>query len=95
VKSQSGVSRGFLYVQLQEIPLGVIFAHAESENEESWRWFLRLLKAALPEFDESSSTLMSDRVKGFQSADSDLQHVQQSFCVQHITDNTLPLKWHA
>jgi len=74
-EGQSGVSKGFLYVQLQAIPLGVIFALVESENGESWRWFLRLLKSALPESGKSSSTLMSDRDNGLQSPDSELQHV--------------------
>jgi len=93
-KSQSGVSRGFLYVHPQTIPLGLIFAHVQSEDEEPWIWFPCLLKAALPEFDKSSSTLMSDRDKGLQSADSELQHVQRAVCVQHIADNTLLLKSH-
>jgi len=54
--------------------------------------FLRHLKGVLPGFDGSTNTLMSDRDNGLQSADSELQHVQRAFCVQHIADNVQ--KWY-
>jgi hypothetical protein len=67
--------------------LPLAWAVVESETESSWRWFLQQLSAAIPGLDSNSTTLISDRDKGLQSADDELQHIGRAFCVQHIAAN--------
>jgi hypothetical protein len=67
------------------VPLA--WALVESETESSWRWFLRNLCEAIPEFDQPTTTLISDRDKGLQSADNQLENAQRAYCIQHIAAN--------
>jgi zinc finger SWIM domain-containing protein 3 len=67
------------------VPLA--WAVVESETESSWRWFLRELATAIPNLNTETTTLISDRDKGLQSADNELQHVGRAYCVQHIAAN--------
>jgi zinc finger SWIM domain-containing protein 3 len=67
--------------------LPLAWAVVESETESSWRWFLRQLSAAIPGRDSNTTTLISDRDKGLQSADNELQHVGRAYCIQHIAAN--------
>jgi hypothetical protein len=69
----------------QIVPLA--WAVVESENERSWRWFLSHLSAAIPQLDGELTTLISDRDKGLQAAEDELEHVKRAFCVQHIAAN--------
>ncbi|KAH0610214.1 uncharacterized protein H6S33_011741 [Morchella sextelata] len=69
---------------------GCILAWAlvEGENEESWRFFLLNLKAAILEINQPNVTVMSDRDKGLSIAtDNVLDRSRRAFCTQHISDN--------
>jgi len=50
-------------------------AVVESETESPMHWFLRELATAIPKLNTETTTLISDRGKGLQSADNELQHV--------------------
>ena len=59
---------------------------AESENEETWRWFLRLLTLALQINDDGDRmVVLSDREKGLKKAvKAYLRRASHSYCVFHI-----------
>jgi hypothetical protein len=74
-----------LDVENQILVLGWVLV--EVETESSWRWFLRRLKEAIPDFDDDETTLISDRDKGLISADTELEYVKRTYCTQHIAAN--------
>ena len=60
----------------------------ESENRDSWRWFLDHLKWSIPEFTTEPSTLVSDRDKGLIEAARTLgPHVAIACCCRHLSEN--------
>jgi len=63
------------------------WAMVESETEESWRYFLVHLRQAIPAVNSVGVTIMSDRDKGLQSADSELPLAFRGYCNQHLKDN--------
>ena len=64
------------------------WAIVESENKESWSWFLQQLKAGIPGlYITRDATLISDRDKGLQAADSELDSFTRAWCVWHIQQN--------
>ena len=67
-------------------PLAI--AVAPTENENNWRWFLELLLRAIPEINQRSVFIASDRDKGLKAA----QHIvlpnaSHSICLQHLQRN--------
>ena len=62
---------------------------AESENEATWMWFLRLLTHALQKNDEGEGiVVLSDREKGLKKAVKEcLRQASHSYCVFHILKN--------
>ena len=60
----------------------------ESENKESWSWFLQQLKAAISGLSITfEATLMLDQDKGLQAADSELDFFNCAWCMWHIQQN--------
>jgi len=60
----------------------------ESENRDSWEWFLRHLRWAIPELVVEESTLVSDRDKGLQEAEKALGPlVVVAWCCHHLKNN--------
>jgi len=53
------------------------------ENESSWKWFFSQLRDGLPDLDCE----ISDRDKGLQAAENDLEYANHVFCVQHLAEN--------
>lgn len=59
-----------------------------TESEATWAYFMSHLQAAIPEVDTNTTTVMSDRDKGFAAAGaSTLPNVSRVFCTQHISEN--------
>jgi hypothetical protein len=67
--------------------LVLAWALVEGENESSWRWFLRQLKEGIVDFDDDETTLISDRDKGLQSAEDELEFAKRAYCTQHMAAN--------
>ena len=68
------------------VPLA--WAVVESENGESWGWFLNHLRWALPELVIEESTLVSDRDKGLREAERALGgRVVVAHCCHHLKEN--------
>jgi transposase-like protein len=68
------------------VPLA--WAVVESENGESWGWFLNHLRWALPELVIEESTLVSNRDKGLREAERALGgRVVVAHCCHHIKEN--------
>jgi len=65
------------------------WAVVESENEQSWRYFLRHLKIALPAINDLTTVIITDRDKGLQAAQSELNLVTVGWCSQHIKANVI------
>jgi hypothetical protein len=63
------------------------WAIVESENESSWRYFLSHLKQSIPEINQPTTTVISDRDKGLTAADDEISLAGRLFCVQHIGAN--------
>ncbi|KFZ19703.1 hypothetical protein V501_00553 [Pseudogymnoascus sp. VKM F-4519 (FW-2642)] len=64
------------------------WAVVESENSDSWTWFLRNLRHALPTLCSEESTFMSDRDKGLSSAEQVLgRKVVIAWCCHHLKTN--------
>jgi MULE transposase domain len=62
------------------------WAVVESENENSWRYFLKLLKEAIPEV--AQGVFISDRDKGLLVADAELGlEVFRAYCCKHLDAN--------
>ena len=62
------------------------WAVVESENTESWRWFLNHLKNAIPQILDAS--IISDRDKGLLAAEDTLgNNVVRLFCLEHLRRN--------
>lgn len=82
------------------VPLA--WAVAESENADSWEWFLNHLKWSLLELVSKPSTLVSNRDKGLLIAERTLSlQVAIAYCCRHLSENfserfgrgLLPLFW--
>ena len=73
----------------QIIPLA--WALVAKETKRSWRWFLKHLKKAYPQWlDTASIAVLSDRQKGLLKAvTSELRHGAHYFCIQHIKSNII------
>ncbi|XP_058753673.1 uncharacterized protein LOC131626849 [Vicia villosa] len=69
--------------------LPIAYAVVESENKDSWTWFLELLIADLGGADECLTyTFISDQQKGLLPAtDELLPNAEQRFCVRHLYNN--------
>ncbi|XP_058749010.1 uncharacterized protein LOC131621966 [Vicia villosa] len=69
--------------------LPIAYAVVESENKDSWTWFLELLIADLGGANECLTyTFISDQQKGLLPAmDELLPNVEQRFCVIHLYNN--------
>ncbi|XP_058779988.1 uncharacterized protein LOC131653730 [Vicia villosa] len=69
--------------------LPIAFAVVESENKDSWTWFLELLIADLGGREECLTyTFISDQQKGLLPAMEELlPRVEQRFCVRHLYNN--------
>jgi hypothetical protein len=64
------------------------WAVVESENSSSWEWFLERLQWSLPAFSEEPATIISDRDKGLQEAESVLGPLAKiAFCCYHLKGN--------
>ena len=64
------------------------WAVVESENTESWSWFLQQFKAGIPGLSTTrQATLISDRDKGLQAADEELDFFTRAWCTWHIQQN--------
>lgn len=60
----------------------------ESENRDSWEWFLRHLRRAIPEISSEACTLVSDRDKGLVEAEVVLgSQVTRACCCHHLKEN--------
>ena len=68
------------------------WAIVESENSSSWEYFLRNLQLAIPILTTETTTLISDRDKGLQSACGILSpSVIRAYCCQHLKENFVTL----
>ncbi|XP_074351338.1 uncharacterized protein LOC141690432 [Apium graveolens] len=64
------------------------WAQVEAENNDSWEWFIRLLKDDLRMENEGSYTFISDRQKGLVNAlESQVSAAEHRFCVMHQYKN--------
>ncbi len=64
------------------------WAVVESENQDSWSWFLQHLRWAIPEISATASTLLSDRDKGLLTAERVLGPlVAVAWCCYHLKEN--------
>ena len=60
----------------------------ESENRDSWEWFFRHLRRAIPEVSTEACTLVSDRDKGLLEAEQVLgNRVTRAYCCRHLKEN--------
>lgn len=70
--------------------LPLAFAFVPSEAGEHWRFFLRLLRETLPEIDDATVTIISDRGTGLiPSVRQEMREAHHSFCAQHICQNMM------
>ncbi|CAI9261810.1 unnamed protein product [Lactuca saligna] len=64
------------------------YAIVESENTQSWKWFLEILGDDLDLYANSNFTFISDRQKGLQAAIAQLfPCAEHRYCLRHIHDN--------
>lgn len=64
------------------------WAQVEAENNDSWEWFIRLLKDDLRMNNTGSYTFISDRQKGLVNAlESQVPAAEHRFCVMHLYKN--------
>jgi transposase-like protein len=64
------------------------WAIVESENRDSWEYFLRLLRRCIPEVASEPCVFISDRDKGLQEADAVLgDNLLRAYCCKHIEGN--------
>jgi len=64
------------------------WAVVESENRDSWEYFLRLLRRCIPEITSVPCVFISDRDKGLQEADAVLgRNCLRAYCCRHIEGN--------
>ncbi|CAI9295179.1 unnamed protein product [Lactuca saligna] len=64
------------------------YAIVETENTDSWKWFLECIADDLDLYANSNFTFISDRQKGLQIAISQLfPCAEHRFCLRHIHDN--------
>jgi transposase-like protein len=64
------------------------WAMVESENRDSWEYFLRLLRRCIPEVVSEPCVFISDRDKGLQEADAVLgERCLRAYCCKHIEGN--------
>lgn len=64
------------------------WAQLEVENNDSWDWFLGLLKDDLRMDNTGSYTFISDRQKGLVNAlEKQVPHAEHRFCVMHLYKN--------
>nr|KAJ0185193.1 hypothetical protein LSAT_V11C900500550 [Lactuca sativa] len=64
------------------------YAIVETENTDSWNWFLECIADDLDLYANSNFTFISDRQKGLQTAISQLfPCAEHRFCLRHIHDN--------
>ncbi|CAI9300107.1 unnamed protein product [Lactuca saligna] len=64
------------------------YAIVETENTDSWKWFLECIADDLDLHANSNFTFISDRQKGLQTAISQLfPCAEHRFCLRHIHDN--------
>ncbi|KAE8195822.1 hypothetical protein CF335_g5002 [Tilletia laevis] len=66
----------------------VAWAMVNTESEETWTWFLRLLLVACPTLGLSTTTIISDRQKGLLNAiETVLPETIEGFCCFHLAEN--------
>lgn len=64
------------------------WAVVESENRDSWEYFLRLLRRCIPEIISERCVFISDRDKGLVEADVLLgENCVRAYCCKHIEGN--------
>ncbi|XP_077237107.1 uncharacterized protein LOC143878749 [Tasmannia lanceolata] len=64
------------------------FAVVETENEDSWRWFLRLVRENVMSAETNVFTICSDRQKGLmQAVPIELPNANHSYCMRHLAAN--------
>jgi transposase-like protein len=64
------------------------WAVVESENQDSWEWFFRHLRRAIPGISREACTLISDRDKGLLPAESILGPlITTACCCHHLKEN--------
>jgi transposase-like protein len=64
------------------------WAVVESENRDSWEYFLRLLRRCIPEITSERCVFISDRNKGLVEADVVLgKNCVRAYCCKHIEGN--------
>ena len=64
------------------------WAVVESENRDSWEYFLRLLRRCIPEITSEPCVFISDHDKGLQEADVVLgDNLLHAYCCKHIEGN--------
>jgi len=64
------------------------WAIVESENRDSWHYFVMHLLAALPILSERPTTFMSDRDKGLMDAEALLPlYICHAYCCFHLKEN--------
>lgn len=64
------------------------WAVVESENQDSWEYFLRLLRRCIPEIISERCVFISDRDKGLVEADVLLrENCVRAYCCKHIEGN--------
>jgi MULE transposase domain len=79
-------------------PYLIAWAIVESENTESWTWFIQQIVAGCPSLNEPvkatrgskyiQTTVMSDRDKGLLNAEKEaLPMASQAFCAWHLAEN--------
>ncbi|GJV54814.1 mutator type transposase [Tanacetum coccineum] len=69
------------------------YAIVESENKDSWKWFLECVGDDLDLFRNSNFTFISDRQKGIIPAIAEsFPSAEHRFCLKHIYDN-MKLSW--
>ncbi|XP_027171918.1 uncharacterized protein LOC113771542 [Coffea eugenioides] len=66
----------------------IVYAVVETENKNSWKWFVEELKGDLEIIDESIWTFMTDKQKGLiQTIQEVLPGVEHRMCVWHMYNN--------
>lgn len=66
----------------------LVWGVVESDNRDSWEWFLRHLHRSIPEISSEACTLVSDRDKGLLEAEVVFgSQVIKAFCCHHLKEN--------
>ncbi|XP_017256606.1 uncharacterized protein LOC108226176 [Daucus carota subsp. sativus] len=66
----------------------ICWAQVEAENNDSWEWFIRLLKEDLHMENPGSYTFICDRQKGLVRAlETEVPEAEHRFCVMHLYKN--------